>query len=181
MKKVLEAAAAKNKLQTAYSGSSRIMYLKGDDETIREFIKQARINYPNLAFELKNGNQREDFNKIAEKESKGSPSLSVFSGNDVDEKLAEKVANDAYETVFGPGNPLLSDEAGQADFTGEKKKPTPEEVDAYLLEHPVDRKAKGPYNAAAAHFGVKPNYIRVRWARLREQGKVEKELQTENA
>lgn len=182
MKKVIEAAAAKSRLQTAYSGASRIMYLKGDDETIREFIKQARVTYPGLAFELKNGNQREDFNQIAAKDVKAAPSLAVFSGNGVDEELAEKVTKEVHDDVQYAERSFvgrIQDEDGQ--MPEQKKKPTPEEVDAYLLDHPVDRKAKGPYNAAAEHFGVKSDYIRKRWSRLRELGKVETELQTENA
>jgi hypothetical protein len=158
MKKVIEDLASKNGLSTGYSGTLRILYIKGEKN--HEFIQHVKKLYPNLAFQLK--------------AAVDAPKIQTFSGSDVNFDLAATVSEQAYETVFGPGNPLLSDETGQANFE-EKAKPTFQEVDLYLLANPVDRKAKGPYNAAAEYFGVKPDYIRKRWASLRERKLVEQD------
>src|SRR5580692_6963164 len=158
MKKVIEDLASKNGLTTGYSGTLRILYIKGKNN--HEFIQHLKKLYPNLAFQLK--------------AAVDAPNIQIFSGSDINSDLAVKVTEQAYETSFGPANPLLSDEAGQFNFK-EKTKPTFQEVDLYLLANPIDRKAKGPYNAAAEHFGVKPDYIRKRWLSLRERKLVEQD------
>lgn len=51
MKKVIEELAAKNRISTSYQGSTRTMFLKG--ENVEQFRETVRTLYPNLAFELK--------------------------------------------------------------------------------------------------------------------------------
>ena len=51
MKKVIEDLASKNGLTTGYSGTLRILYIKGEKN--HEFIQHVKKLYPNLAFQLK--------------------------------------------------------------------------------------------------------------------------------
>ena len=93
-------------------------------------------------------------------------------------------AFDAAAPVFDPNNatPLIVGTAGSLESLGVKIAnlasgipATREEVDEYLLTHPIDRNANNPYNAAATYLNQKPDYVRGRWRSLRERGLVEKE------
>jgi hypothetical protein len=165
MKKVIETFARFYNLETAYAGTTRIMYIRGT--RVSEFLAAVRSRYPGLAFELKDGNSVSNFEDIKKAEPSSAPTVGIAQNTieqskKTQEQIEPKNVVDLAESV-----------------TQEKKKPTPQEVDEYLLSNPVDRKTKGPYDKAAAHFGVKTDYIRGRWARLREQGLVEKSIKIE--
>jgi hypothetical protein len=147
MKKVIEDLASKNGLSTGYSGALRIMYIKGEKN--HEFIHHVKKLYPNLVFQLK--------------AAVDAPKIQIFTGKSADAEIATAVV----ESVLGVYNPVLDGPL--------KEKPTFQEVDLYLLAHPIDRKGKGAYNAAADHFGVKSEYIRKRWLSLRERKLVEQD------
>jgi hypothetical protein len=163
MKKIIEDFVRQFGCETSYSGHLRIMYIKG--ERAHDARRKARELYPNLAFELQ-----------VQESLKGS--LQVFAGGGIDEQLAASVVDKAMETVFGPEIAVQDDQSTQGE--NEQRPATREEVDEYLINNPVDRAAKNPYNNAAAILRVKPDYVRGRWRSLRERGLVEKELQTEN-
>ena len=173
MKKVIEDLASRAKLETAYDGTIRVMYIKG--ERNKEFIAHVHEKYPTLAFELKAVDTFEKPIKfIGRPHSLTSENMSL-----------QTAILDLSDVIKDSGHTTLEQREGifeevLEEKTNIKKKFSFEEVDAYLLQNPVDRKTKGPYDAAATLFGVKTDYIRKRWARLREQGLVEKESQTQN-
>lgn len=50
-----------------------------------------------------------------------------------------------------------------------------EQIERYLLEHPIDRSFQYPYREAAEYFGVEQEHVRSAWRKLRRKGLVEKE------
>lgn len=145
MKKVIEDLAIKNSLTTGYSGTLRIMYVKGENN--HEFIQHVKKLYPNLAFQVK-------------------PAIAIPV---VKQEKVEELKKEVYDKP--PTEQKITKQLNAVTF----KKSIPQEVDLYLLANPVDRKTKGPYDAAAEHFGVKPDYIRKRWSVLREKKLVEQD------
>jgi hypothetical protein len=174
MKKVIEELAARNKVFTRYAGSSRILYLGG--ENAAEFKAFVKEKYPSLAFELKVQTKEEFDAYLKAKETwEARPgyhyahkagNFEVFSGSTVDTEVAELAVASAEATL---GNLVLT------DFPFNNLPATKEQVDEYLLANPIDRNAKNPYSNAATQLNHKPDYIRGRWRSLRERGLVEKE------
>jgi hypothetical protein len=180
MKKVIEDLAVKANLETAYSGSIRVMFIKG--EYNKDFIAGIHERYPNLAFELKAVNT---FEKPLEKKiTKGS--LKVFSGNTVDKELAADIIEQAMEPVFGPleAIPLTEEEkAIEAEIraeetTEEKKLRVRAELDIYLIENPIDKSKKGFFVPIAEKFDVTSDYVRKRYNSLKERNLI---TETQNA
>jgi len=199
MKKIVEDLARKVGIETAYAGSTRTMYIKGPN--LEHFRERIRNLYPNLAFQLKPTDRflesslwSDEAKKLKKSKSKKTPSMLVFSGTEVNEKIAEQVSESAYKTVFPeetkesfPSQGIM-DVANQhieesappiiADAFVTNGKPVKDQVDKYLIANPIDRSTKDPYGAAAKLFNVKNDYVRGRYRALREKGLVEKQNET---
>ena len=166
MKKVIEDLAAKRNIFTSYSGTLRIMYLSG--ENVREFIVAMREKYPNLAFQLKN---QTDVDAAKTKEKSLSGVKEVYDKLPPEQKITKQlnaIATEQEKESIG--------EQGMLDPLPATK----EQVDEYLINNPIDRSEKNPYNRTAQVLRVKPDYVRGRWRALREKGLVEKESETVN-
>jgi hypothetical protein len=152
MKKIIEDLSVRYTCSTAYAGSTRIMYIKG--ERAKKFIKDVREKYPKLAFELKAVSDL--------------PTFQLFSGTEVSTELVENIVNDAYETVF----PKEKIEQLTQLPLDEKQTFDREALDAYLVNNPIDKSIKGCYLPAAELFEVTSEYVRGRYRKLKEKGKI---------
>jgi hypothetical protein len=174
MKKVIEDLAVKVNLETAYSGSVRIMFIKGEHN--KDFIARIHEQYPKLAFELK---AVDTFEKSVEERIKGS--LKVFSGNTVDKEVAANVVDKAMNTVFGTVDEVQSvilteedKESLEAEILSEESEQERKlriraELDIYLIENPIDKSKKGFFVPIAEKFDVTSDYVRKRYNSLKER------------
>jgi hypothetical protein len=152
---------------TGYSGSVRIMYIKG--ERAQDALRAVRDKWPNLAFYVR---VTEDIPVEAQEpltpfQEALLPIVKDLVASLPDEEKAEvkQIFEQQAETY----------EANTLKQIADGTPATREQVDAYLMNHPIDRKAKGPYNEAAKVLGVKVDYVRDRYRKLREKGLVETE------
>jgi hypothetical protein len=153
--------------ETGYSGAARIMYIKG--ERAQDALRAVRDKWPTLAFYVR---VTEAIPEAAQE-----PLTSVQEALlPIVKDLINSLPADTKAEVVGK---IIDDAVTYEKNTlaqiAEGIPATREQVDAYLISHPIDRKAKGPYNDAAKALNVKVDYVRDRYRKLREKGLVETE------
>jgi hypothetical protein len=202
MKKIVEELASKAGVDHRYSGSTRVMYLRG--EKAAEFKAWIKEKYPVLAFELKldeglglrfehgdlvsvHGDRNHALVHAAHGlKFKSTKKAILVSSTEVDEELAGAVVDAAMETVFGPvhavhalplseEDKVIEDEIRAIESAEEKKLRIRAELDIYLIENPIDKSKKGFFVPIAEKFDVTSDYVRKRYNSLKERGLVEKE------
>lgn len=152
MKKVIQDLARTFNLESGYAGISRTLYVKG--ERGNEFRRVVRERYPSLAFEIKVCETIPVSTDIYDAETNSSGKIEV-----VGSPVYVESENVTLQTAIIDLNPI--------------REASKDEVDAYLLTNPIDRKAKNPYGAAAEALGRSKDYIRDRYRKLRDKNLVE--------
>ena len=156
MKKVIEDLAAKYKLQTAYAGAKRIMFIKGEGN--KEFVAAVHDRYPALVFEVR---AVDTFDKPKEEtKSKYFPSLTV---------------GEAQWLPLTEGQKTVENEIIAEEKEEERKLRIRVELDIYLTENPIDKSKKGFFVPIAEKFGVTSDYVRKRYNSLKERGLLKEE------
>ena len=165
MKKVIEDLAVKANLETAYSGSVRIMFIKGEHN--KDFIARIHEQYPRLAFELKAVDtfekpEEEIFTKekIESIKSILDPTEYAKAYGNVEEVVAEPLPEQEQ---------VIEAEIRAEETAEEKKLRVRAELDIYLIENPIDKSKKGFFVPIAEKFDVTSDYVRKRYNSLKER------------
>lgn len=169
MKKVVSDFIASYGLETGYSGSLRVLYIKKGARA-QEALRAVREKWPTLAFYVRITEEIPAEAKEAPESFVPSKSVQIPLASSLKEELVNEsgVANvvDSYavskevKEIAKDNNIIL-------------KEATREEVDAYLIANPIDRTIKNPYDAAAEALGRTKEYIRDRYRKLRDKKLVE--------
>jgi len=159
MKKVIEDYVKSNfKCDTGYSGSIRTMYIKG--ERNQEALRAVRERWPNLAFYIVT---TKEIPEVA-KENPLTTTTSHGIGT---------ITSPVTQTIKQPslGVQLIEEVIAEEKQLGvkEQKEKLRSDVDAYLLNTPIDKSKPGFYVPIAKKFGCTSDYIRKRYNSLKER------------
>lgn len=180
--------------ETGYSGSLRILYIKGDRKD--DALRAVRERWPNLAFYVR---KTEEIPLEAQETAPlvlvpGSLLTAPIPGTleqdgegnvfKTDEQGNRKLVSQAvgeYDKAFDAAE-KVDDTITEAVLTDVASKDAALElrakVDEYLIQYQNNKNEKGFYTAAATFLGTNSEYVRDRYRKLKKKGLVESDSLT---